>query len=198
MVLYGEDFLARDRYVDADAASVRGEAARLAAESADGYDLIRRAFHFVRDEVAHSWDVKDPRVTVSASDVLRERVGICWAKSNLLAALLRANGVPCGFCYQRLRLGAVPGKFCIRALNAVLLPSGRWLRLDARGNKKGVNAEFYPDREQLAFAAHPERGEKDYGGIWAAPNAGLMRVLEENADALYMYLHCLPEELPQE
>lgn len=28
--------------------------------------------------------------------------GICYAKSHLLAALLRANKIPAGFCYPRL------------------------------------------------------------------------------------------------
>ncbi len=33
------------------------------------------AFEFVRDNISHSWDAKDPRVTLSASDVLRQAVG---------------------------------------------------------------------------------------------------------------------------
>lgn len=47
---------------------------------------------------------KDKRVTCSASDVLQHRSGICYAKSNLLAALLRKEGIPTRFCYQRLIL----------------------------------------------------------------------------------------------
>ncbi len=189
-----EDFLACDKYVDFCDPAVLSLARELSAGE-DEQGRIRRAFHFVRDGIAHTWDAKDARVTVSASDVLREKVGICWAKSNLLAALLRAMGIPAGFCYQRLRLGAVPGKFCVHALNAVLLPSGEWRRLDARGNKKNVFAEFYEDREQLAFTVHEALGECDYPFIRPAPEPSLMRVLEENTDALYMYLHCLPQSL---
>ena len=76
----------------------------------------------MRDEIKHSWDVQDKRVTKSASDVLEQGVGICWAKANLLAALLRACGIPAGICYQRLTLGDVPETgFCIHALNAVYI-----------------------------------------------------------------------------
>lgn len=46
--------------------------------------------------IKHSWDVQDKRVTKTAAEVLEQGVGICWAKSNLLAALLRANGIPAG------------------------------------------------------------------------------------------------------
>lgn len=47
-------------------------------------------------------------MTVSASDVLREKTGICWAKANLLrpAQSLRHPG---GICYQRLTLEDTPG-----------------------------------------------------------------------------------------
>ena len=69
-------------------------------------------------------------------------MGICWAKSNLFAALLRANNIPAGICYQRLTLGDTPDTgYCIHALNAVYIKSiNKWIRLDARGNKNGINA----------------------------------------------------------
>lgn len=42
----------------------------------------------------HVW----PRdVARTASEVLRERTGFCFAKSHLLAAPLRATGIPTGF-----------------------------------------------------------------------------------------------------
>ena len=62
------------------------------------------AFEFVRDEISHSWDIQGKRVTCNASDVLAYKEGICYAKSNLLASLLRSQGIPTGFCYQRLML----------------------------------------------------------------------------------------------
>ena len=51
---------------------------------------------------------------------------------------LRYKGI-CGFCYQKLY--AEDGEeayMAIHGLNAVFLSSiGRWVRLDARGNKEG-------------------------------------------------------------
>ena len=142
-------------------------------------------------------DAKDPRVTVSASDVLREGVGICWAKANLLAALLRANGVPAGFGYQKLTLGDTPDTgYCIHALNTVYLASmGKWIRLDARGNTGAIHAEFSTGAEKLAFPIRPDYGELDYRDNRPQPSEKLMRVLKTSADALYMYLHLLPDAL---
>lgn len=163
----------------------------------DELALIRATYHFVRDEIKHSWDIQDQRVTITAADVLREKVGICWTKSNLLAGLLRANGIPAGLCYQRLILKHTPERaYCIHALNAVYCQSlKKWIRLDARGNKAGVNAEMNITNEQLAFPVNPEMGEIDYKEVYAVPPQRLMNVLENNTDALYMYLHALPDSL---
>jgi len=50
-------------------------------------------------------------VTCSASEVLREGTGICFAKSHLLAALLRAVGIPAGLCYQVYQRSLMVGLF---------------------------------------------------------------------------------------
>lgn len=110
-----------------------------------------------------------------------------------MAALLCACGVPAGICYQRLTLGDLPETgFCIRALNAVYMKSlDRWIRLDARGNKAGIDAQFALGRERLAFPVHKDFGEVDYGIVHTNPLEKLMKVLEKNSDALYKYLNCL-------
>ena len=191
-----DEYLESTRYVDYDNPAVKAVADRLKAEAADELSLVENTYYFVRDSIKHSWDAKDVRVTVSAGDVLREGVGICWAKANLLAALLRANGIPAGFSYQRLTLGDTPDTgYCIHALNTVYISSmKRWIRLDARGNKEGVNAQFSIDEEKLAFLIRSE-GEIDYHDNHAFPDPGLMKVLEESSDALDMYLHHLPDKL---
>ena len=75
----------------------------------------------------------------------------CYAKSHLLAALLRANGIPTGFCYQRLSIDDKGAPFSLHGLNAVHLPEVGWYRADCRGNKTGVDAQFTPPIERLAF-----------------------------------------------
>jgi len=100
------------------------------------------AFEFVRDEISHSLDFQSKRVTCNASEVLDFKEGICYAKSHLLASLLRSQLIPTGFCYQRLMLSDTPEKgYCIHALNAIFFKSlNKWIRVDARGNKEGIDS----------------------------------------------------------
>ncbi|BDG46952.1 transglutaminase family protein [Parageobacillus sp. KH3-4] len=155
------------------------------------------AFEFVRDEISHSWDIQSTRVTCKASEVLYYKEGICYAKANLLAALLRSQGIPTGFCYQRLMIFDTPDKgYSLHALNGVFLPSlNRWIRLDARGNKPGVQAEFSIDKEILAFPVQEELDEKDFPIIYTKPNPKTISVLKEHTDALEMYKYYLPDNL---
>ena len=190
------EYLGKSEYINYDDITVKKQADLLKKESDDALSLIEKTYLFVRDRIRHSWDAQDKRVTVAASDVLREGVGICWAKANLLAALLRANGIPAGFSYQRLTLGDTPDTgYCIHVMNTVYMSSlNKWIRLDARGNKEGINAEFSLNDEKLAFHTTSE-GEVDYHDNHSYPDKRLMKVLEESTDALDMYLHHLPDRL---
>lgn len=160
-------------------------------------DIARETFEFVRDQVAHSWDIGSRRVTARASEVLEHGEGICYAKSHLLAALLRRQSIPAGVCYQRLTLGDTPDTgYCIHALNTAYLPSlGRWIRLDARGNKPGVDAQFSLDAERLAYLVRPEMGECDYLMNYAVPHQKIAATLAGHTDCRAMYAHHLPTEL---
>lgn len=160
-------------------------------------DKIQIAFNFVRDEIAHSWDLQSKIVTCLASEVLRKKQGICYAKSNLLAALLRSQEIPTGFCYQRLMLFDTPEKgYSLHALNAVFIRElNKWIRLDARGNKKGVNAEFSTLEEKLAFKVKPHFDEIDYPMIYVKPNCQTINVLKQSDNALEMYLNKLPTKI---
>ncbi|MCT2535175.1 transglutaminase-like domain-containing protein [Aquibacillus koreensis] len=158
-------------------------------------EKVKKAFEFVRDEISHSWDIQGTRVTCKASDVLFYKEGICYAKSNLLAALLRAEGIPTGFCYQRLMIFDTPDQgYSLHTLNGVYLQSmGCWIRLDARGNKPGVEAEFAIDDEKLAFDVREVFDEIDYPTIFAKPNTKTIATLQKHINAIEMYKHHLPE-----
>jgi transglutaminase-like putative cysteine protease len=129
---------------------------------------IRNCFEWVRDEIEHSADCKRGVVTCSASEVLQSGTGYCYAKSHLLAALLRANGIPAGFCYQRLSINDQGEPFCLHGFNAVYLDDFGWYRLDPRGNKPGIDAQFCPPVERLAFSPTLP-GERDFPDILASP-----------------------------
>ena len=160
-------------------------------------EVARRVFHFVRDEVAHSWDVAGRRMARSATDALRIREGICYPKSHLFAALARAAGIPTAIYYQRLTLldDDSAGQ-AVHALNAVYV-GGRWSRLDARGNKPGVAAEFALDQEKLAFPVRARFDEIDYPRLFVEPHPAIVETLTTNDDALVMYQRGLPSRLDE-
>ncbi|MFE0577260.1 transglutaminase family protein [Streptomyces sp. NPDC058874] len=175
-------YLASDEAVDHRHPRVRDNAKALWSATGDAYAYAEAAFEFVRDTIAHSADSGDPRVAWRASDVLGTRNGICHAKSHALVALLRAQGVPAGLCYQRLADddGSNP---LVHGLIALRLPgSGRWSRLDPRGNRPGVDARFDLAEERLAFPVRPELGEVDYPGLYAAPHPAVLAALQDSAD----------------
>ncbi|MGA5824144.1 transglutaminase-like domain-containing protein [Kitasatospora sp. NPDC094028] len=179
-------YLAADEVIDHQHPELRLLAAELATSEA--------AFHYVRDRVAHSADVGAYSGVFRASEVLAARNAICHGKSHLLAALLRAQGVPTGLCYQRLEDGE--GGFVLHALNAVHL-DGRWSRLDARGNREGVDARYDLNRERLAWPVRPELGERDYPGVFVTPPAPLVQALAQAVPGRFGYDY-LPAALPDE
>jgi len=156
--------------------AILAKAAELAAELPDKTEIARRCFEFVRDQIRHSWDYRQNPVTCTASDVLEQGTGYCYAKSHLLTALLRANGIPTGLCYQRLSAGDSGPPYCLHGLNAVWLEDYGWYRIDARGNKPGVDAQFCPPMEQLAFRLHAP-DEADLPEIWPEPLPVVVQVL---------------------
>ena len=190
-------FLKPTPWIDFDGPEIQAHLAAHPADVRPEEAIIRDTFEFVRDRIAHSWDIGSRRVTGPASEVLRFGEGICYAKAHLLAALLRGRGIPSGLCYHRLTLGDTPETgHCLHALNTVYVHSRqKWIRLDARGNKPGVDAQFSLDKERLAFAVRPECGEIDYGVNLAEPPAIIRRTLEERTDCREMYAHHLPTEL---
>lgn len=174
-------FLLASTWIDCDYPAVAAQAAALAGDSPLG--TARRCFEFVRDEIKHSWDYRLNPVTCKASDVLHHGTGYCYAKSHLLAALLRANGIPAGLCYQRLSVNDNGAPYCLHGLNAVYLPEFGWYRIDARGNKPGVAAAFTPPVEQLAFPIR-EPEERDLPEIWAEPLPVVVEALTKYDDVL--------------
>lgn len=169
-------YLEASFYIDCQVQEIKSLASKLAEGKDSEIEIAKSCFEYVRDKINHSWDFKQNPVTVKASDVLRFGTGYCYAKSHLLAALLRANGIPAGLCYQRLTITERP-PFCIHGLNAIYLNGHGWYRVDARGNKNGVNAQFMPPVEFLAFGL-VNSGEKDVDGVFSEPHQSIISLLE--------------------
>jgi len=170
-----DQYLESSEFIDWQHPLKTEKALQLSAGCLTDEAIAKNCFQFVRDEIKHSWDYKLNPVTCKASDVLRYGTGYCYAKSYLLAALLRANDIPAGLCYQRLTITNEPS-YCLHGLNSVHLKQHGWYRLDARGNKTGVSAEFCPPKEQLAFSI-VDSGERDLPEIWTEPHQAVLKAL---------------------
>ncbi len=171
-----ELFLKSSRYIDWEDNQILSLAKELSSENKDTAAIAKKCFEWVRDNIKHSNDFAMNPVTCSASEVLQEGTGYCYAKSHLLAALLRANSIPAGLCYQRLSRDDNGAPFCLHGLNAVFLEKFGWYRIDPRGNKEGVNAQFVPPQECLAYSIRIE-GEVDLPEIWNEPLPSVSKVL---------------------
>jgi transglutaminase-like putative cysteine protease len=189
-----QPYLAQSEFIDWAHPAIVAKAAELAGRDVDEIEVAKRCFEFVRDENRHSWDFRLNPATCKASEVLRHGTGYCYAKSHLLAALLRANGIPSGLCYQRLMIETGRPPYSLHGLNAVHLKAHGWYRIDARGNKPGVAAEFCPPIEKLAFPI-VDPGERDLPEIWPEPLAVVVKVLRESKTYEQVYQNLPDVEL---
>jgi transglutaminase-like putative cysteine protease len=156
-------------------------------------EQARALFEWVRDAIPHSWDIGTDVVTCAASEVLQQRTGLCYAKSHLLAAMLRCTGIPAGFCYQVFRRNPPYHGLALHGLNGLYLPSlARWVRVDARGNTGTIDAQFSLTEEKLAFPIDLQQGEFLYEAIYTEPAPEVVAVLRG-----FTSLHALWPSLPE-
>lgn len=184
-------YLAHSEIVDWRTPSIIAKAEALAKGCPNDELVAERCFIWVRDHIKHSRDHRIPVVTLTASGVLQHGAGYCYAKAHLLAALLRACGIPAALCYQRLQLSEADRRFTLHGLNAVFLQRHGWYRIDARGNKSGVDAQFCPPAEHLAFPITIE-GERNLAGLYAEPLPAIVSVLKRCVTEDEVY-HNLPD-----
>lgn len=184
-------FLAPTPTIDSDHPTIIGAAAEIVGNATGDEEIARRCFLWVRDQVRHSSDAQLPTVTCTASDVLKHRVGFCYAKSHLLAALLRARGIPAALCYQRLAFDESASSFFLHGLVAINLKQYGWYRVDPRGNKPGVFSDFTPPVEKLPYTPSLP-GENDVPGLFAEPLACVVSTLHQWPTAKEVRAH-LPD-----
>ena len=71
--------------------------------------------------------------------------------------------------------------YSLHGLNAVYLKEHGWYRIDPRGNKEGVDTQFTPPVEKLAFAIQDEN-EGDFERIYVEPLKEVANALQCNVD----------------
>lgn len=145
--------------------------------------LVKLTYEYVRDKIANASPYNSSKLTWKASDVLNDKQGTDFAKANLIAALMRRNGIPTGFSYQYRQEG---NQLVLHALNAVYLESlGGWLRLDASYTPDQVKrsaldahpAEFASvDNEALVRPIDPAKGEDNLPILYAEPDEQLAKL----------------------
>ena len=181
--------------IDWQTPSVASMSRALCADCADDVSKARAIYVFVRDAIVHTADAGRDELPCRASQVLAAGTGIGFSKSHLLAALMRATGLPTGFCYQVLRLPGPEHGTALYGFNAVYLPSReRWTPLDARGNTPGLDADFSLDEPRLAVRADPTRGEWIYPLIYTRPAQVVVDLLSRNTSLVRIAEH-VPAEL---
>ncbi|MDK9717428.1 MAG: transglutaminase-like domain-containing protein [Trichlorobacter sp.] len=191
-----KEYLVSDTIVDWHNPDIQQKALELTRSLSDEVSKARCLYEWVRDSIPHTDDAGLDIVTCTASEVLHHGTGICFAKSHLLAALLRAVNIPAGFCYQVLRLDPpMVNDMVLHGFNAIYLASiTRWIRVDARGNINGINAQFSTKKEQLAFTMDPLADEFIYEAIFAAPVTSVVNRLKRYKSMRELWLD-LPQSL---
>ena len=191
-----DEYLKKDDVVNYENVNIIQLVDSLWSNADSDVEYIKKAYEFVRDNISHSADINEDMLTCSASEVLAEGHGICFAKSHLLAALLRCKSIPTGFCYQKLILDDETAPILIyHGLNGVYIKEYKmWIRLDARGNKEGVDAQFSLESEQLAFPIRAEKGEEDGVVIYPDPDIKILQKLKNNKTRTELW-DDLPTEL---
>ncbi len=188
-----EDYLEMNEVIDYDHKLIADKCRELEKGTEDEISLIKKIYEFVRDDVHHSGDIGEMRVTCEASEVLEFGHGICCAKAHLFAAMLRFFGIPAGFCYQKLCSSEDVNKKVLHGLNAVYLKDlDKWIRLDARGNRPGLDAQFCIDEEKIAWPVNKELGEEDNPVIFKEPNSTVVEVLKKSNDRKELWMQWEP------
>ncbi len=188
-------YLTLDTVINYENGAIKKVSDSLFLQAGGGLAYIKASYEFVRDKISHSADAGEEIVTCSASEVLKAGHGICFAKSHLLVALLRCKGIPAGFCYQKLILDddTAPVLIYHGLVGVYIKELEAWIRLDARGNKEGVNAQFSVDEEQLAFPIRPELGEVDDYTVYPNPDEEVLERLQKYETRTQLW-----EDLPTE
>lgn len=188
-------FLQSTDVIDWKHGEVRSKSNALTTGASTINKKVRMLFEWVRDEIPHSKDADLEVVTCHASEVLKAGTGICYAKSHLFVALLRAQGIPAGFCYQVLRRDRPLNGMVLHGLSGVYMEEDKeWILLDPRGNTNECNAQFGAKNDGLAFQTNDSFGEFMYPMVYHSPASVVVNILQAYGSRTKMWPH-LPTSL---
>ena len=102
---------------------------------------------------------------------------------------MRANGIPSGFCYQRVDNDWGPKNKRLHGLNAVYLSQIGWFRVDARGSRSSTQTFFTPPIESLTY-----KDAEHILGVWPNPLDSVVDALVNSSHVNELY-HSLPDQV---
>lgn len=197
------DYLKSTSSRGSESKAVSEKAACLSAGCSSEAEKVAACFEYVRDCIAHTVDIGESAVAKTADDVLDLEHGTCYTKSLLLVALLRELGIPSGFCYQRLHESEGDDHhFFLHGLTAYRSSEkGAWIRLDARGGAKDVDAPAVSpglvSDDYMVFETDQSIGEIDYPLVLPQHPEQVVGILEISSNCIRMIEEDLPTFLDE-
>ena len=132
-------------FIDSESDTVRGFTERVAADAADGHEVVARLFAAVRDGIRYDpYAVSGDPADYRASNVLGMESGYCVQKSVALTAAARAAGIPSrlGFAdvrnhlqSERLREAMGTDLFVWHGYSTFFV-GGRWTKASSAFNRE--------------------------------------------------------------
>lgn len=180
------DFLGATDVIDSDGATIRSLADEVAGDAVDEPSCVKAIFDWVRDEIRYDMGpVLVDRRDWTASVTVQRGYGFCQQKAVLLAALLRARGIPAGIGIESLLDHKIPPHFAdymgsqeipVHGYTTVFV-DGLWQRIDATlesalCERKGYRlVEYAPGADRLLpstdLAGRPHFDHLGESGQWA-------------------------------
>lgn len=188
------DYLENSDVIDFDHPLVAQTAEQLTYGLKDNLSKARAIYKFTRDHIFNSSDINATSVTKTASEVLDKGHGICFAKAHLLAALMRASGIPAGFCYQ-IRYDNDLERLVVHGFNGVYIQElDSWVRIDACMHVDVNDWGFDPFKDSTVRSIQEDIGESDDYNVYQSPSKKLLKALSVS-DTLEELLNLIPSEI---
>ncbi|WP_417595069.1 transglutaminase-like domain-containing protein [Oceanospirillum sp.] len=175
-------FLRSTQIVNWDHPEVLALASYLSKQSEAPQVFIAKTFDWVCDHIEDTEVCQKAADILRASDVLVQKRGCCFAKSHLLAALLRANGISAGFAYQAVENERGKPSYRLHGLNTVYLPRSGWCDLDTMGHWQNIEKYSGPPDIRLSY---PDAMR--IKGVWPNPLSCVVSAFSDNLPIPTLY-----------
>lgn len=163
-------YLERSSIIDYDSEIIDNKLSELTRDVKSKLEKVRVIFEYVRLSIPHSLDTNSELLPCSASEVIKDNVGICYSKSHLFAAMLRKINIPTGFCYLKMVSNKPYTGFVLHGFNAFYLSElDSWIIVDAGGESTN-QGEFNLEKMKLAYTVDNSIGEEIYNQIFDKPD----------------------------